>query len=619
MGFETLESGSFGESLQLVGVEESNVNQEWIQPWGEKRVIRDSHAELRITLRQRRSPHRQMTVVFRVFNDGLGFRYEWPLQSDLAEFAIRDELTEFRVAGDPDCWWIPAFQDNRYEYLYQKTKLSEAPTIHTPATMRTREGVHLCIHEAALTNFASMTLAKGHSNAREADLVPWSDGVRVRAATPFRSPWRTIQVSPTAAGLLDSYLILNLNEPCTLFDTSWIEPGKYAGVWWEMHLNTKTWGSGDNHGATTENTMKHIDFAAANGMSGVLVEGWNHGWDGNWIENGNGFSFTEPYADFDLNRVAQYARDKNVRLIGHHETAGGIVNYERQLSAAFALYEQVGVRAVKTGYVAYGTDIMPLGVEDVSKGEWHHGQFMVRHYRRVIEEAAKHRIMLNVHEPIKDTGIRRTYPNMMTREGARGQEYNAWSEDGGNPPDHTTILPFTRMMAGPMDFCPGLFDLLYEQERPANRVNTTLAKQLALYVVLYSPLQMAPDLPENYEDRQDALQFIRDVPADWEDTKPLAGEIGDYVVVARQRRGGDDWFLGAVTDENAREISVPLDFLEAGKPYLAEVYADGPGADWEENPYDYTVAQREVVGGEKLDIWLAPGGGCAVRLVPLEK
>ncbi len=430
----------------------------------------------------------------------------------------------------------------------------------------------------------------------------------MRGRTPFVTPWRTIQIADKATQLAPSVLGLNLNPPSALASTEWIKPMKYVGIWWGMHIGTMTWSSGPKHGATTENTRRYIDFAAENGFGGVLVEGWNVGWDGDWIKNREAFSFTEAYPDYDLPGLATYAREKNVKLIVHNETSGGIQNYERQLDSAFALYQSLGLDAIKSGYV---TDM-------TSEGHSHYSQFMVSHYRKVIEAAAKHGIMLDVHEPMHDTGERRTWPNMMTREGSRGQEYNAWSGDGGNPPEHETILFFTRLLSGPMDFTPGIFDLARGAERGepwAPRVRTTLAKQLALYVVLYSPMQMAADLPENYEGKP-AFQFIRDVAVDWDTTRVLDGRIGDYVAVARRERGGQTWFLGAITDEKARTLDVSLSFLQPGKPYVAEIYADGPKASWVDNPLPVTISRRPVTSRTRLQLALAPGGGQAIRIRP---
>jgi len=414
-------------------------------------------------------------------------------------------------------------------------------------------------------------------------------------------------IAAEAKGLLTSTMILNLNEPCRIEDTSWIKPGKYIGIWWGMHIGKYTWSSGPRHGATTENTKRYIDFAAENGFDGVLVEGWNLGWDGNWFADGSHFQFTIPHPDFDIEEICRYCAEKGVYLIGHHETGADIDNYERQLDSAFEYYERLGVRAVKTGYVGHRTN----------EYEWHHGQYMVEHYRKVVEEAARHRLMIIAHEPIKPTGIRRTWPNMISREGARGQEYNAWSGDGGNPPDHTTILPFTRMLGGPFDFTPGIFDLFFEEAgRPKNRVNTTLAKQLALYVVIYAPMQMAADLPENYEGKA-AFQFIRDVPTDWEESLALHGAIGDYVTFARKERGGDDWYIGSITDEEGRTLHASLDFLDEGREYEAVIYADGQGSDWRTAPLEIDISRIRVDSSTTLDLRLAPGGGQAIRIRPL--
>ena len=616
LGVVLADNASFQDNLTEVSHQVRSVDETWIQPWGEKKAIRDHYHELRVTLRRVDPPQRRMEIVLRVFDDGVGFRYEWPAQDELAEFQIIDELTEFDLAGDCTAWWIPAYQNDRYELLYKKTSFSEVPIVHTPLTMRTLEGVYLSFHEAALADYASMTLERTGETKLKANLVPWSDGIKVRAVAPHRSPWRTIQISPDAAGLITSYLILNLNEPNVLGDVSWVTPGKYAGVWWEMHLATKTWSSGPQHGATTANAKKHIDFAAANGMMGVLVEGWNIGWDGDWMRHGDDFQFTVPYPDFDIREVTRYAAERGVGLIGHHETAGAIANYERQLGEAFDYYRALGIHAVKTGYVNFGQNIERIDENLQPQLEWHHGQFMVRHYRKVIEEAAKRQIMVDVHEPIKDTGERRTFPNMMTREGARGQEYEAWSGDGGNPPDHTVILPFTRMLAGPIDYCPGIFDLLFEEERPDNRLNTTLAKQLALFVVLYSPLQMVPDLPENYAAHPDAFRFIQAVPTDWENTRVLHAEIGDFVTIVRQERGGEDWYLGSITDEMGRQLRTRLDFLTPQRPYVAEIYEDAPGSDWKTSPLAYRVRQEKVTSETEMELNLAPGGGTAMRFRP---
>ncbi len=617
LGFRFSADPPLETGLRIEEASEKAQDETWIQPWGEVKEVRDWHNELRISLIEDGPAPRTLVVVFRVFNDGLGLRYEFPEQPHLADFEIMDELTEFAMAGDPRAWWIGAYQENRYEYLYQDTPLSFIAQVarrgvHTPLTLETGDGLFLSIHEAALTDYASMVLQVGEDRVLKADLVPWSDGVRVRGSAPLKTPWRTIQIAENPGDLITSNLILNLNEPNALGDVSWVRPGKYIGIWWGMHLGKWTWGSGPDHGATDENARDYIDFAAEHGFSGVLVEGWNLGWDGDWTANGEQFDFTTPYPDFDLEGLADYAQARGTRLIGHHETGAAVANYEAQMEAAFALYQRLGINTVKTGYVGWGQGISRFDeAGDLVGKEWHHGQFMVEHYRRVVQTAARYSIMLNVHEPIKDTGIRRTYPNMMTREGARGQEYNAWDD---NPPDHVTVLPFTRLLAGPMDYTPGVLALDFPQFRP-NRVDHTLAKELALYVVIYSPLQMAADLIENY-DNQPSFEFILDVPVDWHETRVLHASIGEYLTVVRRERDGDAWFLGSITDEQGRSLSALLDFLPPGETYVAQIYADGEGAHWLTNSYSLVIESYLVDSQTVLDIELAPGGGQAVRFYP---
>jgi alpha-glucosidase len=616
LGFEFRGAPPLRDNLRMGSVTRRAADGTWTQPWGEVSVIRDYHNELKVSVAETAPPRREFTVVFRVFNDGVGFRYEFPQQPNLSEFEITDELTQFSMADDARAWWIPSNRArlDRSEMLYSSSPVSVLDSVQTPLTMETRDGRFVVIHEANLVDYARMNLAGRRMENRtlQAALAPLAGGVKVQGRTPFVTPWRTIQLADRASELVPSVLGLNLNPPNVLPSTDWIKPMKYVGIWWGMHIGTMTWASGAKHGATTANTKRYIDFAAANKIGGVLVEGWNVGWDGDWIANRNAFSFTQPYPDYDIKELAAYAKQKGVKLIAHNETSGGIENYERQMDSAFALYRSLGIDALKTGYVT----------DTTAQGHSHHSQFMVRHYRRVIETAAKYGIMLDVHEPIHDTGERRTYPNMMTREGARGQEYNAWGGEGGNPPEHETILFFTRLLAGPMDYTPGVFDILIERgtgrpRRPEEpRVRTTLAKQLALYIVLYSPLQMAADLPENYE-KQPAFQFIRDVAVDWDQTRLLDGKIGDYVIVARKQRGGQEWFLGAITDEESRTFDVPLSFLQPGKNYVTEIYADGPGAHWLRNPLPVTISRQMVTSATRLRITMAPGGGQAIRFWPV--
>jgi alpha-glucosidase len=619
LGIEFQGAPPLRDSLRITDTTRAGHDEWWTQPWGEVARVRDYHNELAVGVAETRAPGRRFTIRIRVFNDGLGFRYELPAQSGLGEFAITEELTEFTFADDPRAWSIPSNRPrmDRSEMLYASSPLSRLDSVQTPLTLEGRDGrTFMVIHEAHLADYARMNLAQPGGRGMEsrtlrAALAPHADGIKVRGRTPFITPWRTLQIADRVTDLSPSLLGLNLNPPNALPSTDWIRPMKYVGIWWGMHINTLTWSSGPRHGATTERTRRYIDFAAANGLGGVLVEGWNVGWDGDWIANRNAFSFTQPYPDYDLAGVAAYARQRGVALIVHNETSGGIENYERQLDSAFALYRSLGVHAIKTGYVT----------DTVAQGHSHWSQFMVRHYRRVIETAARYQIAVDVHEPIHDTGERRTYPNMMTREGARGQEYNAWGGEGGNPPEHETILFFTRLLAGPMDFTPGIFDLLIERgtgrpRRPDEaRVRTTLAKQLALYVVLYSPMQMAADEIENYEGRP-AFQFIRDVAVDWDTTRVIEGRIGDYVVVARRERNGPQWFIGAISDEEGRTFDVPLNFLERGRRYVAEIYADGPGAHWLTNPLPVAISRRPVTSASTLRMVLAPGGGQAVRIRP---
>ena len=615
MGFKFKQAEPLDRGLEIDRVSMGTSDETWKPVWGQFSEIRNHYNEMTIHLIEKYPSRRRMNVIFRVYDDGLGFRYELPLgdkgtdaapetgspgDEDAVEYEITSEETRFAFSGDHAAWWIPADFDS-YEHLYTQSRLSEVGAASTPITVEISPDLYVSVHEANLTDYPEMTLASifkgGHTF--KAALAPWPDGVLVKASMPFVTPWRTIQIARRPGGLIESSLILNLNDACKIEDTSWIRPMKYLGIWWGMHIGKYSWHVGPDHGATTENVKRHIDFAARHGIPGLLIEGWNTGWD-RWGQK-DAYDYVTSYPDFDLEEVVRYARSRGVTIIGHHETGGDVPAYEHQIDAAFALYGRVGVPAVKTGYAGR---IFP-------RGHNHHGQWMVRHYRMVVEKAAEDGLMLDVHEPIKPTGISRTYPNMMTREGVRGTEYNAWSE--GNPPEHETIIPFTRMLAGPLDYTPGIFDLLFEKYKPDNRVHTTLAKQLALYVVLHSPLQMAADLIENYEGHP-AFRFIEDVPVTWDETRVLNGKIGDYVTIAR--RSGDAWFVGSVTDECRRELSIGLSFLDAGIPYVAHIYADGPGADWQVKPAEIDISEREVDSTVTLTLDLAPGGGQAISIRP---
>jgi len=581
--------------FEVADVRRRSVDETWRPVWGQAERVLDRFNEVLVLLVQPETGG-ELEVAARVYDDGFGLRMTASPAGSGGVLELTSELTEFRFAEDALAWWIPADYDS-YEHLYRTTPLAEVPAANTPLTMRRKDGVHLAVHEANLRDYAGMTLEPlaGAERAFRCELVPWPDGVKVVGEAPIMTPWRAVIVARRAGDLAESRLIENLNEPCVLEDTSWIRPMKYVGIWWGLHIGRETWHEGPRHGATTANTKRLIDFASDHGFDAVLVEGWNTGWD-RWGKEG-AYDQVTPYGDFDIEEVVRYAGERGVSLIGHHETGGDARGYERIIDEAFALYERLGVRAVKTGYAGA---IFP-------RGQHHHGQWMVQHYQMVVEKAARHRISLDVHEPIKPTGLSRTWPNLMTGEGGRGQEYNAWSE--GNPPEHTTILPFTRLLAGPFDYTPGIVDVLFDGPDGGHRVRSTVAKELALSVVLYSPLQMAADLPENYEGHP-GLAFLSAVPVDWDETRFLQAGIGDFVVVAR--RSGRDWFLGAVTDESARSLRVPLDFLERGE-YRATIFADGEGAHWESSPAPLDVQGRVVTPEQSLTLELAAGGGAAIQ------
>jgi alpha-glucosidase len=614
LGFILTDAPKLERNFEIASSQRRSADETWEQPWGERRFVRNRYNELRVRLTEK-APKRSLDVVFRVYDDGIGFRYEFPDQAALKDVNIGEEITEFALADPATAWWIPAFQWNREEYLYNRTKISEVGIAQTPMTVRTDGGLHVAFHEAALVDYSGMNLQnEGHGRFR-AILTPSSDGAKVKRTAPFPTPWRTMQIADSAGGLVTNNLILNLNEPSKLPDIrSWFRPFKYVGVWWAMHLDKESWGPGPKHGANTANVKRYIDFAARHGFRGILVEGWNKGWNDDWFANGRDFSFTEPYPDFDIEELARYARVKGVHLIGHHETAGNIAVYEPQIEAAFDLYRRLGIDAVKTGYVADMGGIQAPGPDGKVRFEWHEGQVMARHHLKVVQEAAERHIGINPHEPIKDTGLRRTWPNWVAREGARGMEFNAWGQPP-NPPEHESNLVFTRMLAGPMDFTPGILSL----EGRGQPILSTQAKQLALYVVIYSPIVMAADLIENYEKEMRPFQFIKDVPADWAESLVLNGEIGDFVTIARKDRNSESWYLGSVTDENGRELKVPLSFLTPGKPYRAQIYRDGPNADYRGRGKEIVIEERTVTSADVLTLRLAPGGGQAIRFISAKR
>lgn len=644
MGVALKDNPGLFDRFKVVKSGRTTADESWEPVWGEERRIRSHYSELAVTLERDEPEKRQMIIRFRLFDDGLGFRYEFPNQPNLGYFIVSGEKTQFNLTGDHLAWWIPGDYDTN-EYDYSTTPLSKvdamrgatmqeiavrsiiAPNaVQTPLMLKTREGLYINLFEAALVNYPAMNLLVDQRTfSLGAVLVPDALGHMAYLQTPEKSPWRTVIVSRDAREILASRIILNLNEPCALTDTGWIKPQKYIGIWWGMHVGTVSWNMADTsnlklattdwnalkpngrHGATTAETKRYIDFAARHGFDGVLVEGWNVGWEdwfGNWKEEV--FDFVTPYPDFDVEELQRYAAERGVRLIMHHETSAAVTNYERRMQDAFAFMKKHGYNSVKTGYVGR---IIP-------RGEHHDGQWMVNHYLRVAREAARHEIMIDAHEPVRPTGLHRTWPNWLACEAGRGNEYNAWS--GGNPPDHETILPFTRLMGGPMDYTPGIFQIKMDYYKPGSslQVHTTLAKQLALYVTLYSPLQMAADLIENYDRFPDAFQFIKDVAVDWEESRIIAAEPGDYLTIARKEKGTDNWFIGAITDEEERSATVALDFLDPGIKYTAVLYLDGKDAHWQKNPMAYRIRKGLVTGKTVLEMALAAGGGAAVSIMP---
>ena len=631
---------SLHDGFAVESVERSSYDETWAPVWGEEDSIRNHYNELAVNLVQA-STERRLVIRFRLFNDGLGFRYEFPSQKNLNYFVIKEELTQFAMTADHTAWWIPGDYDTQ-EYNYTQCRLSEISKhfkealtgndsqtpfsingVQTSLQLRTDEGLYINIHEAALVNYPCMHLDLDPATLTfTSHLTPDAQGWKGRMQTPCKTPWRTIQVAPSATAQLASRMILNLNEPCALEDVSWIHPVKYVGVWWEMISGKGSWNYTDDfssvklgetdysrstpngrHSANNANVRRYIDFAAEHGFDEVLVEGWNEGWE-DWANCNKDyvFDFITPYPDFDIKALNDYAHSKGVKLLMHHETSASARNYERHMEQAYQLMNRYGYDAVKSGYVG---DILPLG-------EHHYSQWLINHYLYAVTEAARHHIMVNAHEAVRPTGLCRTYPNLVGNESARGTEYQAF---GGTPPSHVTVLPFTRLNGGPMDFTPGIFvmDLASATGgRNTSWVNATIANQLGLYVTMYSPLQMAADYPEHYEQFMDAFQFIKDVEVDWRRSEYLLAEPGDYIVTARQGKKSGRWFMGGVNDENARTLSVPLSFLENGKTYEATIYADASDAHYRNNPQAYTITGRTVTSSDSLEIFMAPGGGFAV-------
>ncbi len=641
LGIKLKDKPALDANFEIDSVKNSSFNESWKPVLGEQAHIVNHYNELIISLTQKVT-HIKMNVIFRVFNEGVAFRYDFPKQKNLNYFIISDEVSQFNLTENNKVFWIPGDFDSQ-EYVYNETLFSGIDTqkinlkngigvksisgkyvIQSPLMMKSPSGLYLNIFEAAVVNYPVMHLdADVLNNKLNSHLVPNAIGDKAYLQTPCVSPWRTIMVSNDARDIVSSKMILNLNEPCKLDDVSYIKPMKYVGIWWEMHIGKSTWDYAGTqnatnfagnpiptgkHGATTENTKRYIDFAAKNGFDGVLVEGWNVGWEdwsGNWKEEV--FDFVTPYPDFDLPAITAYAKEKNVKMIMHHETSGSVANYERHLDRALELMKKYNYPAAKSGYVG---KIIP-------RGEFHDGQTMVNHFNFVARRFADYKLMLNSHESSRPTGYSRTYPNYIAAEAARGNEFNGWSD--GNPPMHETILPFTRLLGGPMDYTPGIFEIKrsYYDKTRTEQVHTTLAKQLALYVTMYSPLQMAADLPENYERYPDAFQFIKDVAVDWDESKYLEAEPGDYLTIARKTKGKETWFLGAITDENARKSEIKLDFLTKGKKYKAIIYEDAKDADWKNNPIAYKISTIEVSSKSKIKLNLAPGGGTAISFEPI--
>lgn len=586
-------------------------DESWKPVWGQFSSIRNHYSELKVELLDLKTP-RLLNLFFRVYDDGFAFRYEIPEQKGVDDIVVISEESRVNFAGNYHCWWSWA-DYNTLEKLFYQTPLDSATHVAMPFTLQKSTGTYITIHEAAIENYSTMTLKRENASTFKINLVPWADGTLVKCKKSLKTPWRVFFIGNNPGALVESNLLQNLNEPCKFKDVSWISPMTYMGIWWEMHLGLSTWSMGANHGATTENAIRYINFASAHGIKGLVIEGWNTGWE-NWGKK-DAFDFVSPYSDFDIKKVVDFARAKGVEIIGHHETGGDTKTYEKQLDSAFSFYQKLGIKIVKTGYAG----------AVVPEGEYHHGQCMVQHYNKVMRTAAKYHIMLDVHEPVILSGLSRTYPNLMTAEGVRGMEWNAWSE--GNPPSHTCTLPFLRGMAGPMDYTPGIFDIDLSKHANIRKrwnsldngktaVHSTIANQLALMIVLFSPLQMASDLPENYQDNP-AFTFIENLPTTWDETKVLAASIGEFVVTARRK--GTIWYIGAINNEIPREISVPLSMLSLRKKYQATIYSDHYKAHYETNPEAIDITSSILKSSDTLNLKLVAGGGAAIKFNESDK
>lgn len=626
IGFELEKPKMVLNRFNIIKIDSNTFDQHWVPIWGEEDSIRNHYKEIVYHLKDLNGLN--LDIIFRVFEDGIGLRYAFPKQPNLKYFIVRDEMTEFNLGKDHTAFWIPGDFDTN-EYLYNTTKLSQVDalkaaakekdiavtslvndhTVQSPLMLKSDDGLYINIHEAALLNYPAMHLDLNKNLFRLTTLlVPDAVGNKAYLHTGDHTPWRTVLVSDKAIDLIASRTILNLNDPTTIKKTDWIKPQKFMGVWWEMHINKADWKlSSGKHGARTENVKKYIDFASNHQFDGVLVEGWNVGWEewfGNWKEDV--FDFVTPYNDYNIKEISNYAKSKNIKLIMHHETSGAVTNYERWMDSAYRFMKEHGINTVKTGYVG---KIIP-------RGEHHDGQWMVNHYTRVAQKTGDYKIMVAAHEPVRPTGLHRTYPNWLANEAARGAEFNN-APTLGITPEHNTILPFTRLMGGPMDYTPGLFhfDLNQFDTSRKQRVLSTLTKQLALYVTMYSPMQMAADLPENYEAHLDAFQFIKNVPVNWSATKVIEAEPGEYLTIARRKKDAKDWYLGSITDEKSRQLVIPLNFLEQGSTYIARIYRDGPNASYDKNQTDYIIEEKIVNANSKLNIPIAKGGGTAIEFV----